>query len=290
MQNVTPKVYLIAKTQLAIGFEEWLQDLGAGEYGARISEQIRKAEYEEGEALVESAARRCYQSFQVGLNPNVTKVRTDSQAYHENVLASGHGSVLAHCTASFAIENVSRVWTGEMNRHWAGLAVAEPDGISEGSMRYIRLDEMKAWNPWDAEMAKYDNSPAGTVDPRYMNKLKESAYAFDDGVREDEELQARYARIWKDELAGDDFLIKKTLTSRFRRNAPMGVATGGVWTFNMRSLRHAITLRSGIHVEQEMHLVIKQMGEIAKREWPMLFQDIEWTGVQDGWVAKYAKV
>lgn len=290
MQNVEPKVYLIAKTQLADGFEQWLVDLGADEYGARMNQEVLRG-MDEGELLVESAARRCYQSFQVGLNPNVTKVRTDSADYHENVLKSGHGSVLAHCTASFAIENVSRVWTGEMNRHWAGLAVAEPDGISEGSMRYIRLTEMKAWNPW--EQAKLDHVNSGNIDAQFLGRLDRASMVFQQAIAFDESAQVTYSAIFEKELAGDDFLIKKTLTSRFRRTAPMGVATGGVWTFNMRSLRHVLTLRSGQHVEEEMAatgLVVHQLGAIAKREWPMLFQDIEWTGPADGWVGKYAKV
>ena len=41
--------------------------------------------------LVALAAKRCYMSFEPGLNPNVNKVRTDIAEYLDNVLASGHG-------------------------------------------------------------------------------------------------------------------------------------------------------------------------------------------------------
>ena len=69
------------------------------------------------------AAKRCYMSFEAGLNPNVTRVRKDLTEYLDNVLKSGHGSVLEHATYTFAIENVSRVFTGELNRHRAGVGI-----------------------------------------------------------------------------------------------------------------------------------------------------------------------
>jgi hypothetical protein len=38
----------------------------------------------------------CYRSWEPGLNPNVTKIRRDRKAYFDNILKSGHGSILEH--------------------------------------------------------------------------------------------------------------------------------------------------------------------------------------------------
>lgn len=43
--------------------------------------------------LIALAAKRCYKSFEAGLNPNVTKIRKDYGEYIDNILKSGHGSV-----------------------------------------------------------------------------------------------------------------------------------------------------------------------------------------------------
>ena len=67
-----------------------------------------------GELLVEFGGRACYRSWEPGLNPNVTRVRTDRREYLENILRSAHGSVLEHASYSFALRNFSRVLTHEI--------------------------------------------------------------------------------------------------------------------------------------------------------------------------------
>ncbi|MEK0325150.1 MAG: FAD-dependent thymidylate synthase, partial [Nitrosopumilus sp.] len=128
-------VHCIAHTSLNhVAIQEWLWDIGVDEFKL-------PSEPSEAECLVGLAAKRCYMSFEVGLNPNVTKIRKNWFDYLTNILASGHGSVLEHASYTFAIDGVSRVFTAEMNRHRAGVA------ISEGSMRYIKLNNLKYWLP-----------------------------------------------------------------------------------------------------------------------------------------------
>src|SRR5690606_13837790 len=85
------------------------------------------------EMLVEFGGRACYRSWEPGLNPNVTRVRTDRMEYFANILRSAHGSVLEHANYSFALRNVSRVFTHELVRYRAGSA------FSQESLRYVRL-------------------------------------------------------------------------------------------------------------------------------------------------------
>jgi thymidylate synthase (FAD) len=258
MTNVNPQVFLIASTQESqSGMQRWLDSLGAEEYMEPLQGQ------HPGERLIEAAGRRCYMSFKPGLNPNVTKVRTDSADYFRNIMESGHGSVLRHTTASFAIEFVSRVFTAEINRHSAGVA------ISEGSMRYIRLTNMQTWDPWGPDI---DDAPNAVQAAKFAAASLEHTAAFEEAEARQRRLEALFA----DELASGDFRIKKILTSRFRRTCPLGIATGGIWTFNLQALRHVLQLRSTPAVEEEMVPVMQQMGEIARINWPNVFQDFRW--------------
>jgi thymidylate synthase (FAD) len=74
-----------------------------------------------------------------------------------------------------------------------------------------------------------------------------------------------------------------------RRFAPDGVATGLVWTANIRALRHVIEMRTDPGAEEEIRLVFRKIGEIMKAEAPALFGDYEVT--EDGvWVPGWRKV
>src|SRR3990167_5913195 len=116
MEIVSPGVYLIAYTHLdSVAVEQWLRRVG----GLKVLDHI---DGDDGEKLVELSGRNCYRSFDVGINPNISKVRTNSQEYHANVLESAHGSVLEHATCTFAFEDISRVVTHELVRHRAGTA------------------------------------------------------------------------------------------------------------------------------------------------------------------------
>src|SRR3989344_7202585 len=114
----------------------WLDEMGADEFEIPSEETVS-----EPALLVALAAKQCYMAFQPGLNPNVNKVRKDMVEYLDNVLKQRHGSVLEHAVLTFGINGCSRVFTGEMNRHRAGV------GISERSMRYVRYTNIKFWMP-----------------------------------------------------------------------------------------------------------------------------------------------
>src|SRR5262249_27549185 len=91
--------------------------------------------------LAEFAGRLCYRSWEPGLNPNVTRVRSEQDAYLQNILSSAHGSGLDHVTFRFALPNVSRVMTQELGRHRPGVAIAQ------ASLRFVRLADIGFWFP-----------------------------------------------------------------------------------------------------------------------------------------------
>ena len=263
------KVFPIAETAINYGpVFEWLRYLGVKDPEAVIA-PFQQLGVSDPAKLVALAGKRCYMSFEAdGSNPNVTKIRENPEEYVTNILKSGHGSVLEHVTFSYAIEGITRVGTGELNRHRAGVA------ISEGSMRYIRFDDVGFWMP---DSVKGD----GAEQLLTREKLKEAFVGA-------EKIYLDLCQIWR---IGEmkDFGMKKKLTSMFRLVIGMGVSTGGVWTFNARALRHILALRTTEHAEEEIRHVFDLIGNHVVKTHPLLFQDF--TRNEKGeWVPKYPKI
>lgn len=262
--SVTPKVYLIARPTVLLETVNWLEDLGASTYAEGIEDRLLGYNAADSELLAELAGRRCYRSFEPGLNPNVTKIRTDTQEYLDNIISSGHGSVLEHAQWTFAFENVSRVFTHELVRHRVGVA------ISQESLRYVRLDNIPFWTP---EWAQEDEE----LSQRSAELL---------AVLEAHQLWM--AEHFKLDDPGVPFSEKKHKTSFMRRFAPEGLATGLLWSANIRTLRHVLERRTDVHAEEEIRLVFNQVGEIMRKECEGLFSDYVTENGQ--WITPNGKV
>src|SRR4051812_9201925 len=128
MRETKPEVFLISRPGLDDGaIERYLRAVG----GEAWLVGVRDSSLSAAERLCEFAGRLCYRSWDVGLNLNVRRIRTESSAYFKNILSSGHGSILEHAQYSFVFHNASRVFTHELVRHRAGVA------ISQESLRYV---------------------------------------------------------------------------------------------------------------------------------------------------------
>jgi thymidylate synthase (FAD) len=265
VKSVEPEVFLVAKPELdydevgrylrEVGGESWLERLDRGELDAELNDPQNLAEF---------AGRLCYRSWEPGLNPNVTRIRTDQDAYLENILRSLHGSVLEHVSFSFVLHNVSRVLTHELIRHRPGVA------ISQESLRFVRLQDIPFWFP---EWARADQ------------ELMKRATAL---LEQMEEFQGWMAGHFGLDDEGVPFSEKKHKTSFMRRFAPEGVGTGLVWTANVRTLRHTLEARTAPGAEEEIRLLFNRIGEVVRAEAPALFGDYE---VEDGaWVPSWRKV
>lgn len=239
---------------------EWLDEMGADEFEIPETDVVS-----DPALLVALAAKQCYMAFQPGLNPNVNKVRKDMVEYLDNVMKQRHGSVLEHSVFTFGINGCSRVFTGEMNRHRAGV------GISERSMRYIRYTDIKFWMPECFRDAD-DDTPAISEKKRLSRERLTSEFGSQ------EKMMAFFAEVWKEELSPEStFHAKKVLTSAFRRGIGMGIATGGVWSLNLRALRHVIALRTDAGAEEEIVHVFKKVGKIMIAQVPEIFGDFKET-------------
>ena len=154
--------------------------------------------------------------------------------------------------------------THEIVRHRPGTAV------SQESLRYVRLDELPFWFPeWahaDAELMK--RATALLTELEQFQLWMAGHFGLDDDDTKMHE--------------------KKAKTSFMRRFAPEGLATGMVWTANIRTLRHTIEARTDQGAEEEIRLVFNKIGELMRDEAPALFGDYT---VTDGtWIPGWRKV
>lgn len=273
MKNVEIKIFPIAEPRINdAAVRAWLDHVGATAHQwPRPDDDLTSAE-----AVVGLAAKRCYMSFEAGLNPNVTKVRKDWTDYFNNILASGHGSVIEHASYTFAIEGCSRVFTAEMNRHRAGVA------ISEGSMRYIRFDDIPYWVPNSLRPSEGDLSATA-------HRKSETQASFRRVFEFVETEYKRLTELWDLDGSGVSFDLKKKITSCLRRIVPMGVASGGVWTMNLRAVRHIMAMRASPSAEEEMLEVFSSVGKYMCEKEPRIFGDFEQTP-EGYWVPKHWKV
>ncbi len=252
MKDVRPMVIKIGETRVdPAAMDTVLKILGVSEASIEKYLAVRGTD---GQALAEFAGRMCYESYETGLNPNVTRVRESPSDYFANILRKGDGSVAEHGQVSFAFLNISRVCSHEIVRHRVGTA------ISQESLRYVRPRDIKFWIP---------------------DELSPSQRSAMEGAVRD--IEAAYRKLEKD-IPWDSMPMdaKKRLTSAIRRILPDGIATNMIWTANHRTLRWVIEMRTDPAAEVEIRMVFDQVAEICRRDYPYLYQDFASTDLPDG--------
>jgi thymidylate synthase (FAD) len=260
-----PQVFLIAESVVDMGELKRAMNALGGKIALDWVEK-QKDRPRNGELLDEVSGRICYKSHGLGLNPNITKIREDSKLYFDNTLSKGDGSILEHSSCSFAFVGVSRVFSHELVRHRAGVA------ISQESLRYVRPTDFNAWLPADTPL-----------------KIKEAL------KKEMDSEFASYKKI-SESIDWDSMtmLEKKKITSTLRRMLPDGIATNMIWSANFRTLRHVIVMRTSEVAETEIRLVFDKVAQIVTRKFPLVFQDFsQGPELPDGshiWTSKYHKV
>jgi thymidylate synthase (FAD) len=261
VHETTPQVFLVARPSVSTdGMRAYLESVGGASW-LEMREDARD-ELNDGELLAEFGGRMCYRSWEPGLNPNVTRIRTDQKEYFANVLRSAHGSVLEHANYSFAFRDVSRVFTHELIRHRAGSA------FSQESLRYVRLTDI------------------GFRVPPALEPLRDQVISL---VETLEEFQLNAAEQLDIDSGEMPFHVKKEITSALRRLAPTGLSTDILWTANIRTLRHVIEMRTAPGAEEELRSVFHLVAEIMKSEAPSLFQDFA-RDEEGSWIPEWRKV
>lgn len=264
MNFVEPQVYLIGETTVDLNQTKKMLGALGGATALNWMSKTLPNSHSQGELLTEIAGRICYKSFGVGLNPNVTKIRQNSEDYIQNTLSKGDGSIFEHASCTFAFLNVSRVFTHELVRHRAGVA------ISQESLRYVRPTDLRLWLPPELRDKK--------VQIKVLLGRIEKGY---------KDLEASYN--WE----GMDFDAKKKITSGLRRVMPNGMATSIIWTANHRTIRHVIAMRTAEPAEAEIRYVFDKVARLMKRKFPLIYADFTYTRLPDktrSWRPKFLKV
>ncbi len=276
MHKVEPEVFVIGETRVnREELDRWLEAIGASDWSTDASSDL--------EEIIEVDSRGCYMSFGTGLNPNISRVREGNRAHLGNILNVGHGSVLEHGFVNFQFHNVSRVFTHELVRHRAGVA------ISQESLRFVRLTDLGMWIPScfagdslaeSAFTAQWNNSEHAYQTLIYAAVVKEF-YTRTDYI----DLKAADAFVESlggighprvdEEFNKLSFAKKKEYTSAARRVAPIGLATNIGWSCNIRALRHVIEMRTDPGAEEEIRFVFNLVSKIAQQRWPSVFQDYD---------------
>ncbi|MBI2020113.1 FAD-dependent thymidylate synthase [Candidatus Daviesbacteria bacterium] len=258
-QLILPKVFIIGESKIdSVGLQQLLNHLSVPAWKSDADTDVEK--------LLEVYGRACYKSFDVILNPNLTRVRKHNDEYIKNIIEKGDGSVLEHGMINFFFADVSRVFTHELVRHRVGTA------ISQESLRFVRLTDLN----WYAPICIQEDVQAMEIFSRTLNSLSQ--------------LQKDLADLYN--IDNMSFEKKKELTSAFRRLAPDGLATNIGWSANIRTIRHVLEMRTNPSAEEEIRLVFSQVGKLMRERYKTLFDDYETEIVNgiDWYKTKHRKV
>lgn len=241
---VLPKTYWFGAT--ALNFEEikrYLKDTNQTEFLFDI-EQARAEGLNEGEILCSLYAKLCYKSLVLGQNDNLSKIRSIADNI-EATIESGHGSVFEGCMLNFCVTDCSRVFTHELVRHRVGTAFSQTSG------RYVRSDELNlVIDPILAPINEDVENLRGQIESWYNEMVQ---------------------KLGLNEMK--NFSQKKKMTSALRRLMPNGQSNEIGVSFNIRSLRHLIELRTSRHAEWEIRYVFNDIYYLVKNKYPSIFAD-----------------
>lgn len=244
---VVPEVFIIAETGLVRlnagqGLQGFLNFLGVPDWQTDAASPA--------EELCEIAGKSCYLSFSTDLNKNLTKVgaRRNYDYIQQGIVSTRHGSVLEHATVTLAFVNVSRVFTHELVRHRVGAAYSQVSG------RYVRTDQINYFLPGciqaEPQAVEYFNMAFQKME-KWMHELG-GLFGIDDMK---------------------DFKVKKMLTSAFRRLIGNGQANHIIATFNHRTLRHIIELRTDESAEEEIRTAFCKVFNMVCGRYPAIYND-----------------
>lgn len=206
--------------------------------------------------LVEFAGRQCYRSWSSGRAPF---------EYIDNILSSGHGSVLEHAVVSFAIAGVSRSLSHELVRHRAGFA------YSQESQRYVDAKDMRF-----------------VIPPAYLDHRELEEIFLLDCTNDLE----RY--VWWQEKARE--IVKggkKEVNQAARWKLPNAAETRLVATLNLRAMRHFFETRGALAADPEIRRLAIAMYDVARPLAPLTFHDFksyEYTDMEKHLECQYHKV
>lgn len=213
------------------------------------------------EKLTKVAGQTCYMSF----GPKRTWNK-EARKYFDNIIFSGHGSVMEHANFSFLVWGASRSFTHELVRHRAGCA------YSQVSQRYVSGRVLRF-----VERVEYQGD-------KVLHKLFEER--IDRAYKEYSEMadylytkQEKGYKILSGEQKTD---LRKKVQQVSRSLLPNETEAPIIVTANVRAWRHMVNMRASDHAEVEIRNVFFNIYKILRDVAPMLFADFKIVHLPDG--------
>ena len=192
-------------------------------------------------ALGEIGGRVCYDSFKLSESEDIRNFKQNhtipdiesSELLNKLVWAYQHESIIEHINLSYYIEDISREIVQEFNRHRIGVAT------SQKSTRYTMEPVVNAW---------IDMNDKETLWEDFQNEVAKHVVDLDPSMIQ---CNASYIGsklyIYNQEeplIKGLTGSKKKKQNDRVKRCLPETWLVEGLWTFNLRALKHFYELRS----------------------------------------------
>lgn len=213
------------------------------------------------ERLTKLAGQTCYMSFAPGRTWN-----KDAQKYFDNIVTSGHGSVLEHANFTFLLWGVSRSLTHELVRHRAGV------GYSQVSQRYVSGRVLRF-----VERAEYQKDQ--TLHKMFEERIDKAYKEYTEMANYLYEKQQKGYKILSGEAKTD---LRKKVQQVARSVLPNETEAPIVVTANLRAWRHMINMRASDHAETEIRGAFFNIYKVLKKLSPRLFKDFKIVHLSDG--------
>ncbi len=213
------------------------------------------------ESLSKIAGQACYASF----GPKRSK-NSEADKYFENIVSSGHGSVLEHANFSFLLYGISRSLSHEWVRHRAGWA------YSQLSQRYVSGRVLRF-----VERPEYQDDEV--LHARFEKRIEYFASEYEFLAKYLLGLQVKGKGVLSAQTKTD---LRKKVQQVARSVLPNETETLMVTTGNVRALRHVATMRASEHAEVEIREASFRVFICMALLAPSLFRDYEVVDYSDG--------
>jgi thymidylate synthase (FAD) len=222
--------------------------------------------------IIKVAGQTCYMSFGPKRSMN-----SDAEKYINNIVSSGHGSVMEHPTFTLLFYGVDRSFTHELVRHRAGM------GYSQESQRYV-----------GGSVLRFVERPEFQENSELHKQFEERI----DGVSEDYEylttklleLQGENVKILSAEQVTDKRKKVRQASRAVLTNETEGII---VVTGNARAWHHIFNMRISEHAEVQIRRAMYKAYLCLREVEPISFRDFQEVQLSDGTVGlktNYPKV
>ncbi len=258
-----PGVVMIARPETDLsGLREFFEGFGPE---LRFEQYLDDpTELEPGTRLIKTAGQACYASF----SPQRT-LNAAADRYLENILSSGHGSVLEHANYSLFFYGMPRSDSHEEVRHRAGFAYSQLSQryVSGRVLRFVERPEFQG----DAELHE-----------EFLADIDHASSRYESTAQKLYDRQARGLGVLSADAKTD---LRKKVQQAARAKLPNETETFMVVTGNVRAWRHFINMRASSHADVSIRQLAVLAFLVLRANEPLLFADARLSRLSDGTLA-----